>query len=630
MHIIRNIINIIANIVQNALIILINRSIDLFSIIWPPLGYILLLVEKYMVIKMENGDDRMQYFLKYFRPYKKYIIGVLFFMFLNVMSELYLPTLMSQIVDKGIINGDISYILTIGLRMLLIAVIATLSSFISALFSSKSAMGVSRDIREEVFTKAERFSIDEFNQIGTSSLITRSINDIAQLQQVAILSLRMMVRAPMMLIGGVIMAYTKNKNLFLILLGVMPVLIASIILVGRKGFPLFKIVQEKVDGLNLVLREKLTGIRVIRAFNKTNYEEERFAEASKDLSMVTLKVGRTMSMMMPLMSLVLNFTTVLVIWKGSREVSLGNMQVGDLMAFIQYVSLIMFSLIMVSVMFIMIPRAAASANRVREVLEMENSVLDKGDLEVDKIRSLEFENVGFKYTGSSMDALCNLNFKVESGETLAIIGGTGSGKSTLINLIPRFYNVTSGAIKVNGINIEDIRQDNLRAKIGFTPQKSLLFSGTIEENIKYGKEDASEEEITNALRVSQSLEFVSELEGGVNSIVAQGGGNLSGGQKQRLAIARTLVRQPDIYVFDDSFSALDFKTDAKLRADLSQVTGESIVVLVAQRVSTILDADKIMVLDQGKIVGFGNHEKLLENSEVYKEIVRSQFSEEEI
>lgn len=572
----------------------------------------------------------MQYFLKYFRPYKKYIIGVLFFMFLNVMSELYLPTLMSQIVDKGIINGDISYILTIGLRMLLIAVIATVSSFISALFSSKSAMGVSRDIREEVFTKAERFSIDEFNQIGTSSLITRSINDIAQLQQVAILSLRMMVRAPMMLIGGVIMAYTKNKSLFLILLGVMPVLITSIILVGKKGFPLFKIVQEKVDGLNLVLREKLTGIRVIRAFNKTNYEEERFAEASKDLSMVTLKVGRTMSMMMPLMSLVLNFTTVLVIWKGSREVSLGNMQVGDLMAFIQYVSLIMFSLIMVSVMFIMIPRAAASANRVREVLEMENSVLDKGDLEVDKIRSLEFENVGFKYTGSSMDALCNLNFKVESGETLAIIGGTGSGKSTLINLIPRFYNVTSGAIKVNGINIEDIRQDNLRAKIGFTPQKSLLFSGTIEENIKYGKEDASEEEITNALRVSQSLEFVSELEGGVNSIVAQGGGNLSGGQKQRLAIARTLVRQPDIYVFDDSFSALDFKTDAKLRADLSQVTGESIVVLVAQRVSTILDADKIMVLDQGKIVGFGNHEKLLENSEVYKEIVRSQFSEEEI
>ncbi len=570
-------------------------------------------------------------FLKYFKPYKKYVLGVLGLTFLNAMAELYLPNLMSNIVNRGIIGEDMAYIFSTGGQMLIVAGIATISMITSSYLSSKASMAFGKDVRESVFTHVEGFTLNEFGQVGTASLITRSINDIRQVQQVAIMSLRMMVRAPMMLIGGVIMALAKNKTLSLVFLVSMPLLIGSIFLVGRKGFPLFIIIQEKVDNLNLVLREKLTGIRVIRAFDRVDYEEKRFDKANENLKEISLKAARLMAFMSPVTSIILNFTIVAVIWFGSKQIDMGNMQVGDLMAFIQYVMMIMFSLIMVSMMFIMIPRAAASANRINEVLDIKPEIKDKKrTLEPGKFNELEFDDVDFSYPGAKNRALCNISFKAKKGETVAIIGGTGSGKTTLINLIPRFYDIDRGAILINGVDIRDMSQENLRKKIGLVPQSSVLFSGTISENIRYGNENASDEEVKHAAEIAQAKDFIDEMEDGFDSIVSQGGTNFSGGQKQRLSIARALVRKPEIYIFDDSFSALDFKTDSRLRAALEAETTESTVIIVAQRVSTVKNSDKIIVLDDGKAVGVGSHKELLEECKVYREIVESQLSEEEI
>lgn len=472
--------------------------------------------------------------LRFLKPYWHMVIGVIIFTFFNAYTQLYLPNLMGDIVDNGIIKGDIPYIFSIGGKMFIVALLGALSMVLASYLSSKSAMSYGRDLRREVFTKVEGYSLSEFNKIGTSSLITRTTNDINQMQQVTMMSLRMMVRAPLMLIGGLIMALSKNRELSKVFLISAPVLVIAITLVGKKGFPYFKLIQQKIDKVNQVLREELTGIRVIRAFNKKDYEEKRFNQANKDLTETSLKVVRLMSVMMPLLNIILNFTIVAVIWYGSKLIDMESLEVGDLMAFIQYVMQIMFSLIMVSVMFIMIPRAAASANRINEVLEMENEILDKENTkDGENLKGyLEFRDVSFKYPGAENPVLCNVSFTAKPGETTAIIGGTGSGKSTVINLIPRFYDVSSGSILLDGVDIRDLKQGELRSKIGLISQKALLFTGSVSDNIRFGKEDATDEEVIHAAEIAQAKEFIMNLEEEFDSTVAQGGTNLSGGQNK--------------------------------------------------------------------------------------------------
>lgn len=569
--------------------------------------------------------------LKNLSFYKWIVLAVFGLVFLQSMSDLYLPTLMADIIDKGVVVGDTPYIWKIGGLMLLVSAFGALASVAASYFSSKAAMGFGRDIRRKVFNHVEKFSLQDFDEVGTASLITRTTNDITQVQQVVIMMLRMVVSAPIMFVGGLIMALSKDAKLSLIIVVTIPLLVGSILLIMNKGIPLFKVVQTRLDRLNLVLRENLTGIRVIRAFNREKQEKVRLQKANKDLTDVSIKVNKVMALLMPVMMLVMNLTVVGVIWFGGIRIDNGAMQVGDLMAFIQYVMQIMFALVMASMMFVMVPRAAVSAKRINEVLGMKPTFLDEGKQAADKNRgTLEFEHVSFSYPGAEEPALLDIDFKANSGEVTAIIGGTGAGKSTLVNLIPRFFDVSSGTIRVNGVDVRDASQEEVRSKIGFVPQKALLFSGTIAENIRFGKEDATQEEIVHAAKVAQAEDFIGKMDAGYDSVISQGGANISGGQKQRLSIARALVRKPDIYIFDDSFSALDYKTDAKLRAALKSETEAATVILVAQRVSTVIDADQIIVLDKGKIAGIGTHKELLETNEVYREIVESQLSEEEI
>ncbi|MBS4190626.1 ABC transporter ATP-binding protein [Bacillus sp. FJAT-49705] len=569
--------------------------------------------------------------LKNLSLYKWIVLAVFGLVFVQSMADLFLPTLMSDIIDKGVVTGDKSYIWKIGGFMLLVAAIGACASVAASYYSSKAAMGLGKDIRRKVFTHVENFSLQDFDKVGTASLITRTTNDITQIQQVVIMMLRFVVSAPIMFIGGVMMAVSKDEKLSLIIVATIPILVGSIFLIMKKGMPLFKIVQKRLDQLNLVLRENLTGIRVIRAFNREKQEKDRLQKANKDLTDVSIKVNKVIAFMMPIMMLVMNLTIVAVIWFGGIRIDNGGMEIGDLMAFIQYVMQIMFALVMASMMFVMIPRAAVSANRINEVLEMKPKTSKEGTDKADRSRgTLEFEHVTFHYPGAEEPALSDISFQAGSGEVTAIIGGTGAGKSTLVNLVPRFYNISSGVIRVNGINVLDASKEEIRSKIGFVPQKALLFTGTIADNIRFGKEDATQDEIEHAARIAQAEDFISKMENGYDSIISQGGSNVSGGQKQRLSIARALVRKPDIYIFDDSFSALDYKTDAKLRAALKDETKESTVLLVAQRVSTVIEADRIIVLDKGEIAGIGTHTELLENNAVYREIVESQLSEEEI
>ncbi|KGM99279.1 ABC transporter ATP-binding protein [Clostridium botulinum] len=574
----------------------------------------------------------MMKLIKSLRKYKKSVIVILALIFCQSISDLYLPNLMSHIVDKGIVNGDTSYILKVGGVMLGVAAIGTACAIMASLISSKVATGFGSDIRNEVFTRVEKLSMKQFNKIGTTSLITRTTNDINQIQQLLIIIFRMMVSAPLMLIGGIIMAMSKDVKLTAILLATIPILAISIFIITRNAIPLFKSMQLKLDKLNLVLREKLSGVRVIRAFNKVEIEKKRFNKANDDLTDTAIKVNKIIAVLMPVMMIILNLTTVAVVWFGAKRIDIGEMQVGDLMAYIQYVMQIMFSLIMVSMMFVMLPRASASAMRINEVLDIEGEIEKNEDIQSkDKIHGyVEFKDVSFAYEGSEEPVIKNVSFSAKPGEVTAIIGSTGSGKSTLIELIPRFYDVTSGNILVDGIDVKNMNDKVLRSKIGFVPQKGILFTGSIADNIRYGKENATEDEIKEACRIAQASEFISEMKDGYDSIIAQGGTNVSGGQKQRICIARALVGKPEVYIFDDSFSALDFKTDAKLRMALKNETKNSTVIIVAQRVSTVIDADKIIVLDEGKIVGMGKHKELLNNCDVYKEIVASQLSEEEI
>lgn len=574
----------------------------------------------------------MMKLLRMLNPYKAGVALVVFLLLLQSLSDLFLPTLMSDIVNFGIPEGDVSYIWSIGGVMLIVALLGTVCSILVSFLSSQVTGKFARDLRSRLFRHVENFSLHEFDQVGTASLITRTTNDITQVQNVLLMMLRMMISAPLMFIGGLIMAISQDAKLSLVLVVSLPILAGAIALIAFKGLPLFKAIQKKLDRLNLVLREQLTGIRVIRSFNRTGYEKVRFTEANGDLTDTAIKVNKIMAFMMPVMMLVMNFSVIAIIWFGGLRINTGEIQVGNMMAFIQYAMQIMFSLLMVSIIFVMLPRAAASAARINEVLTMKPELADP---EVSKPAgqlhgTLEFDNVSFKYPGAEEYALKDISFTAQPGEITAIIGGTGSGKSTLLALIPRFYDVTEGSVRVNGIDVKDNSQQELRSKIGYVPQKAVLFTGTIADNIRYGKEDATEEEIRHAAEVAQAAEFISGMEEGYESMISQGGSNVSGGQKQRLSIARALVRRPEIYVFDDSFSALDYKTDAKLRAALVDETVNSTVIIVAQRVSTVRDADRILVMDEGVIVGSGTHDELLRNSEVYREIVSSQLSEEEI
>lgn len=560
------------------------------------------------------------------------ITGVLVFVFIQTMSDLYLPTLMSDIINSGVVKGDVNYILRIGGIMLGVAAGGAIFSVFASYFSSKVAMGFGRNLRKRVFSRVEAFSLQEFDKIGTASLITRTTNDITQVQQVLIMMMRMVLSAPIMFVGGILMAISKDAKLSLIIVAIAPILVLTIVLTMYKALPLFKIVQKKLDKLNLILRENLTGVRVIRSFNREPYEQERFDVANHDLTDVSIRVNKIMAFIMPIMMLIMNLATIAVLWFGSIRIDSGSMQIGDLFAFIQYVAQIMFALIMASIMFVMVPRASASADRINEVLAMETSIVDPEEAlgtETSK-GDIVFERVTFSYPGAERPALSDISFHAKPGQITAIIGGTGSGKSTLVNLIPRFYDIDSGTIRMNGANINEMKQADVRSKIGFVPQKAVLFTGTVNENIRYGKEDATTDEIVHAAKIAQAADFIAQMQDGYESPITQGGSNLSGGQKQRLSIARALVRKPDIYIFDDSFSALDYKTDANLRAALKAETKEATVLIVAQRVSTVLHADQIIVLDGGKIEGIGSHAELLNSCTVYREIVESQLSEEEI
>ena len=526
-----------------------------------------------------------------------------------------------------------SYIINIGLIMLLITLISGTCMIIVGYLSARTGSGLARDLRRNVFQRVESFSATEFDTFSTASLITRSTNDITQIQLVVIMIMRIVFYAPILAIGGIIRATETSANMWWIIALAVVVLLGLIITVFTIALPKFKIIQSLLDRLNLVMRENLSGMMVIRAFNMQSFEETRFDKANKDVTSNYLFINRVMVIMMPLMMLVMNIVTLTIIWVGSHQVAESNIQVGDMMAFMQYAMQILFSFLMLAMMFIMLPRAAVSGDRVADVLETEPVIKDPQQPKqfVEPFMgTVEFRNVSFRYPGAEEDVLHNINFTAQPGQTTALIGTTGSGKSTIVNLIPRFYEVTEGAVYVDGTDIRDVTQHELRDRIGYIPQKGTLFSGTIESNLLYGDENATDEELKTAADISQATEFISSKPEGMQSEVAQGGMNVSGGQKQRLAIARALVKKAPIYIFDDSFSALDFKTDAALRRSLKEQTGSSTMMIVTQRIATIKNAEQIIVLDEGKIVGKGTHEELMMESEIYRGIALSQLSQEEL
>lgn len=570
--------------------------------------------------------------LRYLKPYRFLLVLVLVLAIGQATANLYLPNLMANIVDNGIVKADTGYIWRTGGIMVLVAIGGTLCAVVGIFFSSQIATGMGKIIRAQIFYKVQHFSLHEFDVVSTSSLITRTTNDTTQVQQVMVMVLNMLITAPITLVVGIVLALNQDVGLSWILVAIMPVLVTLIFMLLSKAIPLFAIMQVKLDKLNLILDEGLTGVRVVRAFDRVKYEEQRFDTANRDVTGIAIKVNQMMASMMPVMMLMVNLSSVAIIWFGSIRVNDGNLQVGALFAFLQYAFQILFALLMVSMMFVMIPRAAASATRINEVLAMEPEISDAEELkEATDLRGyVEFQDVTFSYPGAEEPALSNISFSARPGEVTAIIGGTGAGKSTLVSLIPRFYDVDSGRVLVDGVETREMSQEHLRAKIGFVPQKAVLFTGTINENLRYGKEDASDDEIRHAADVAQASEFIANMPDGFHSRIAQGGTNVSGGQKQRLSIARALVRKPEIYIFDDTFSALDFKTDAKLRAALKRETRESTVLIVAQRVSTVMDADQIIVLEDGHVAGIGTHRELMKTCEVYSEIVYSQLSATEL
>lgn len=565
--------------------------------------------------------------MKYFKPYIPYILAAVVLLFAEAMLELALPGYMADIIDDGIIAGDMKQIYKIGILMIGISAAIVLCATGVSLFASKTAARSARDIRKAVFRKVMHFANEEMEDFSTASLITRSTNDIQQIQMAAVMTLRLGMFAPVMGIGAIIKALRTSVSLAWtigIAFGAIVILMAFMFIIT---LPKFKVVQEKVDKLNLVMNERLRGILVIRAFNTQKYEEDRFDHANNDLTKLNLFVNRAMSVMMPVMMLIMNLTSILIVWVGAHYIDAGNLEIGSMLAFIQYAMQIIISFLFIAMMFIFLPRAAVSMGRVGEILKKEISITDKENTqEIKEKRGIvEFKNVSFRYADAEDAVLSDISFTAKPGETTAFIGSTGSGKTTLVNLIPRFFDVTEGSITIDGVDIRDMKQHDLREMIGYVPQKGMLFSGDIKSNIAYGAEDKSFENIKRAAEVAQAEDFIMEKEEGFDAPVAQGGTNVSGGQKQRLSIARALAKKAPIYIFDDSFSALDFKTDAALRKELKKSAGESTLLIVAQRISTIADADQIIVLNEGRIAGKGTHKELMQTCEIYREIASSQL-----
>ncbi len=574
----------------------------------------------------------MKTFLKFLRPYISWVILTVVFIVAQSFSDLLLPSVNARIIDLGVIPGEIGKIFEYGLQMLGITVLMGLCTLGTTYFSTKASLAYGRDMRLALFTKVQSFSQADLDKFGTPSLITRTTNDVNQIQQMMQMLLRSIITTPIMLIGGIYMCLQQDVALSGVLLIVVPLLAILVGITTTRSHPWFKKQQKQVDLMNQVLREKLSGIRVIRAFVRADYEEERYDKANREMLRIATHAQKLMTVMMPAVTLIMNLATLAVYYLGAVRIDNGSFTIGGLNAFVTYLMQILMSVMMSSMMMNMIPRAMTSIGRINDILAYEPSVQDvEGETqELGQFQSLEFRDVSFSYPEAGNPVLQHISFTTRPGETTAIIGSTGSGKSTLVNLIPRIYDATEGQILINGVDIKSIPQDKLRERLGVVPQKALLFDGTVASNLQYGKEDATEEEMWHALEVAQGKDFVSKMNDQLESSISQGGTNVSGGQRQRLAIARAIIRRPDVYIFDDSFSALDFKTDAKLRQALQTETGDAAVLIVAQRVTTVLGADRIIVLDEGKIAGIGKHKELMETCQVYKEIVLSQLSAEEV
>ncbi|MBC3517271.1 ABC transporter ATP-binding protein [Neobittarella massiliensis] len=570
---------------------------------------------------------------KYVKYYLWQIAAVFILLYFQAQADLALPDYMSDIINNGIAVGDLDYILPAGLKMLGVALIGTVCTVAVGFLAARIAAGISMRLRDDVFEKVESFSLTEFDHFGASSLITRTTNDIQQVQMVVVMMLRFVFYAPIVGVGGVIRAVGKSGSMSWLIAVAVVMILTLIIVLFALAMPKFKMVQKLVDRLNRVTRESLVGMLVIRAFGNEAHEEQRFDDANNDLTKTNLFVNRMITLMMPAMMLVMNLLTVAIVWVGSYFIDAGTLQIGDMMAFIQYAMQIIMAFLMVSMAFVMIPRASVSAQRVFDVLECEPAIKDPKTPQApkaDQTGVVEFKDVSFAYPGADENVIHNVSFTALPGQTTAFIGSTGSGKSTLINLIPRFYDVSQGQILVDGIDVRQMSQHDLHQKIGLVPQKGILFTGSIADNLRFGDPEAEQDALEEAAQIAQATEFIDEKPERFETEVSQGGTNVSGGQKQRLAIARALVKKPEIYIFDDSFSALDFKTDAALRRALKPKTKNSTVLIVAQRISTIMHAEQIVVMDDGEVAGIGTHQELMENCEVYREIAQSQLSKEEL
>lgn len=565
------------------------------------------------------------------RPYWPLLVAVIVFQTAQSIASLYLPTLNADIIDNGVSKGDTEYIMSTGALMLGITLVQIACAIAAVYFGAKAAMALGRDLRREVFTRVGEFSEQEVTRFGAPSLITRSTNDVQQVQMLVLVTATLMVAAPILCIGGIIMAMRQDIQLSWLIAVSVPILLIAVSLIVTRMVPQFRKMQVRIDTVNRVLREQLTGIRVVRAFVREDVETERFSKANADVTEVALKAGRLMALMFPTVMLVLNVSSVAVIWFGAFRIEDGSMQVGTLIAFLSYLMQILMAVMMATFMFVMIPRAAVCADRIGEVLGTSTSVVPATNpvTETSGEGELEMLDVGFSYPGAEQPVLSNISFIARAGQTTAIIGSTGSGKTTLVNLMPRLFDVTTGAVLIDGVDIREMSQDLLWSYIGLIPQKPYLFSGTVRSNLQYGRPDATEDELWQSLATAQAIDFVSEMDGELDAPISQGGTNVSGGQRQRLAIARALVKKPPIYIFDDSFSALDLATDAKLRLALKANVAGATMIIIAQRVSSIIDADQILVLEDGRIVGHGTHTELLETSETYQEIVASQLTAEE-
>jgi len=568
---------------------------------------------------------------RYLRPYQRPIALVVLFQLVSTIASLYLPGLNAQIIDQGVVTGDTGYIVHTGVVMLGVTALQIVCSILAVYFGARTAMALGRDLRESVFVTVESFAAQEVGRFGAPSLITRSTNDIQQVQMLVLLIFTMMITAPIMCVGGIIMALRQDVYLSSLLVVIVPILLVCVVLIISRMRPLFRSMQVKIDLINQILREQIGGVRVIRAFVKDTHEQQRFDVASADLMDVSISVGRLMALMFPTVMLVMNASSVAVMWVGGHRIASGDMQIGTLTAFLSYLMQILMSVMMATFMFVLLPRAEVSAERISEVLDTVPSVRAPKDAQVRTRHTgmVELQEASFRYPGAQESVLHGASLIARPGETTAIVGSTGSGKTTLLNLIPRLVDVTGGVVLVDGVDVRSLDPDDLRSSIGLVPQRPYLFGGTVASNLRYGKADATDEELWAALEIAQAREFVEAMPEGLNAVIAQGGTNVSGGQRQRLAIARAVVKAPDIYLFDDSFSALDYDTDARLRAALSTITENSAVIIVGQRISTIRYAERIVVLDQGSVVGTGTHAVLMTSCETYREIVLSQLSEEE-